>query len=237
MPTSGDNDFTITADQLINSALEDVGVLEAGETANTNLQNQCILELNKELVRLGGGIKLWNREWVNTGLTMLADVETYEFTGDDIQNIEAINIIEGEVGNEVSYPVYLIDQNTFFKEIGALNTKGRPTHIMMNPGFDGGDWKMRLKLYPIPEVDYKFEALVVRKGEKFVSAADEAAVPVRWYDALQYGLALRIAPKHEFSVSKISYFEGRYAQAVADARKSDFDNRSDVMTGAYNYRK
>lgn len=70
MATSGSYDYSLTAAQLINVAMEDLGVLAAGETLSSEDQSLALVRLNLIVKQWQGdadmapGLKLWSRQRV-----------------------------------------------------------------------------------------------------------------------------------------------------------------------------
>lgn len=235
MPTSGDNTFQVTRDQLIKSSLEDVGAIEFGTTVPANLETMAQLELNKEVQRLQAeGVKLWSREYV-TGSTLTSGQQLYVLADTDILNIDGINVIEGTAGNKISYQVNMVDIDKFFSDIGQHETDGRPTYCAVQPVIDGNEYKFQLRFWPTPNEDFEYEYLAVKKLDGFTGGGNTPAFPARWYDALQYGLSMRLAPKFGNKGDRLGYFRKMYAEAKDMAKKTEYTHRSSIMKGAYSY--
>lgn len=229
MSTSGVRTFTVQEDELIKSALLDVRAVEAGSTIPAILTTQARLELNFEVQALmGEGIKLWSREWV-TGLNTVADTQTFTMTDSDILAIDDINIIQ----TGTSIPCDIIDIQEFFKSYGGLDTKGRPTSVGIEQTFADGTYKYKLRFYPTPDDAYEFHVLLARKLDDFTGSTDNPAFPTRWYDALRYGLCLRLAPRYGAKVDRLAYFERMYEKAKSNAKKSEYTSRTNTLRGAY----
>ena len=235
MATSGDNSFQITRDQLIKSSLEDVGAINYGVTPNANLLAMGQLELNKEVARLQSeGVRLWSRDWVD-GINLVSGTQDYLLAGTDILNIDSVNITEGTSPNEVSYPVETMDIDKFFTEIGKLETTGRPTICAVENLISGNEFKFSLKMWPIPDSNYGYEYLAVKKLDGFTAGGETPAFPSTWYDPLQYGLSLRLGPKFGADPSMLGYFRKMYEEAKSIARRNEKTSRKKVMRGAYSY--
>lgn len=235
MPSSGDNTFQITRDELIKSALIDVGAIEYNTTVPANMADIAQLELNKEVQRLQAeGVKIWSRDYV-TGVNLTTDQQVYTITDNDLLNIDGINIIEGTAGNKVSYTCRMVDIDKFFTEIGQLESVGRPTFVSVQPVINSGEYNFQLRFWPIPDQDYEYEYLAVKRLDGFTDGAETPAFPARWYDVLQYGLSVRLAPKFGAKGEKMGFLRKMYMEAKEAARKTDYVQRSATMRGAYTY--
>lgn len=231
MATSGDNSFNPSVGDLIRSALEDVGAIEMDlATIPATILARGQFEANLEMLALQKlNVHLWAREWV-TGNSLTTDAQEFTVPGDDILNIQQVNVL---YDNNTPWPVELVDISKFHNEIGSLDSSGRPTVASVEPQFISGEYRYKLRFWPIPDDDYDISMLVVKKNETFLAETDNVAMAMRWVDAFKAGLVKRLAPKFGNNIERLSYFSRNYEEAKNDVNKNESTGRRLRVRGSY----
>lgn len=235
MATSGDNSFNPNVGDLIRSALEDVGAIEMDlATVPATMVTRGQFEANLEMLALQKlNVHLWAREWI-TGNSLTIDQQEFTIPGDDIINVMGVNVL---YDNSTPWPVQLVDIKKFHSEIGALDSSGRPTIASVEPQFIAGEYRYKLRLWPIPDDTYDISILAVKKNETFLADTDNVAMAMRWMDAFKAGLVVRLAPKFGNNIERLSYFERKYEEAKRDVNKNESTGRQLKVRGAYGQKR
>ncbi len=217
MPTTN---YSINAVKVIDAALRVLGVLRSGDTTNndTTMQNDCLEALNLMLKNYQNyGIEQWTRE-THTISNLAAYQSNYMFANAnaDITNIVPERIIQAYITPQANVDVEVTPIS--MQEYWALANKkatGMPNQVAYNFQNDYG----MLYLWPIPTVNTYHLTIVYQKPYDDLDAAtDTFDVPQRWFEALKWNLAVRLAPEFGKAVTP----------EIAALAKSTLDNAIDA---------
>jgi len=111
MATSGTYDFSLTANDIINEALEDLGVIVPGGTPASAITTSALQRLNVITKALSTrGIRVWSVDWVTKTFSAPSEV-----TGTD-GNV--YTCIKGHTGAAASRPITGADYTSYWYQTG-----------------------------------------------------------------------------------------------------------------------
>jgi len=197
MTTSGTTTFSVNRDDLIKGALRKIGVVAQGETPTTDQTTEAAFALNL-LVKswAADGMPLWALR--TTPIPLVAGKCDYTIgVGKDINTDKPLKVIQAwnrTTGN-IDIPMRLITKQEY-NILGNKKTSGRPIQIY----FDVGLNYSTVHVFPTPAAADVLESTVYivyqRPYEDFNISTDTPDFPQEWYDAVLYGLAIRLAPEY-----------------------------------------
>ena len=88
-------------------------------------------------------------------------------------------------------------------------------------------------LYPPPESSMVVHVLATRTIEDFDASTDNPDYPVRWFETLALGLAVRIAPKYGIWGEKLGQLTAIYEKALSKAKADDKEHVSLFVSPTY----
>ena len=207
MSTSGSYDHSITAAQIIEDALIEIGALAAGETVNSNDEAMALRELNRMVKHWQvSGYNLWTRERIEitlvdkgTNADKGTDVDPYTLTagsGEDFNTFRPLRIesMRYEDNNGFQRPMEQISRQEY-DDLPQKDSGNTPTLFHYDPQLTTGE----LYIWPLLQDGlsgtHKLILTVQRPIEDFDATSNNPDFPQEWYETLVYGLAARLAPK------------------------------------------
>lgn len=218
MATSGTATFTVTAAEIIAAALRKIGVLRAGGAATSDQSTAGMQALNlMAQAWRSKGLKTWAR--TSQTITLTAAKASYTIgPGGDVDIPRPLRVLGAYLrydGTDV--PVRVIAKQEY-DALADKDAAGTTNQVFYDSQFPLG------VLYPWPIVastGYTLTLDLLKRIEDFNATTDTPDFPVDWYEALVYGLAMRIAPEYGKPVSKD--ITAMALQALAVAESSDFE--------------
>ena len=180
----------------------------------------------------------WSSYWEKTSATSggaWADVTAYNYVGDFTLssayiNIDSIFIREVSNGEHSDYDIDIKPLGDYFSLSDKYsNGRGVPLNLYVDEQLSG----ITGYLYPTPEAGMIAHMLVNRVIEDFDAGTDNPDFPVRWFEALSYGLAVRLAPKYGIWGDKLAQLSGMYEGKLTKARKDDKETTTLFMAPTY----
>lgn len=216
MATSGSTDFTVTRDQLITEALENLGVIDVGGTAGTSDINSASTTLNI-LVKGLQADRLFLRFIDSSQTISLAD-GTAAYDADT----GTLRILDGWLRiSNTDYPMEFIDATTY-DGIPNKASESQPYQVYV----DYSPTLPKLYFYPTPDASYTFHYRRERAVEDFDATANNPDFPVKAQDMLVTGLTHRLAPKYGLPISERQYWEQQFEKARNAYRAGDTERHS-----------
>lgn len=202
MATSNSTNFSTTRDGLIYGALRLCGALGQGETPTTTQVTEASDALNMM-------VKAWNADgmalWAikEYSLTLTASTQTYSIgLGQTINIPKPLKIIQAilhDTSTGIDIPMRIVTRDEYLR-LGNKTSTGQPIQIYYEPLRDYGI----LHVYPTADatsVSYKeIKFTYMRPFEDFDSSTDEPDFPQEWFEAVKYGLAVRLAGEYGISL-------------------------------------
>ena len=159
-----------------------------------------------------GQVGTFESEEVNTNLATIA--------GNSTQYGPFTEIVEAVLRNSDSQDIPMNSMTEAeYMVIGGKGSTGTPRKYLFIKGID----KIVIKLDIIPSVTTSTLVLVVRRQiEDFDANTNTVDMPVEWYRAMKFNLALEIAPEYEADVSKtLAYLATDSLQRALDFEPED----------------
>lgn len=204
MSTSGSTDFSVNRDDIIKRALRLIGALAQGETPTSDQTAEAAVALNS-LVKAwqADGMPLWALKKYSVPLT--ADTVSYRIgVGQTINTPKPLRIVQAynhDTVSEVDIPMRIITKQEY-NILGNKTSSGNPIQMYYDPQLDYGD----LYVFPVPtsteEAENTITIIYQRPFEDFDASTDTPDFPQEWYDALAFGLAVRLAPEYGLPVDQ-----------------------------------
>lgn len=199
MSTSGVTTFSVTRNDLINSSLRKLGVLAQGETPTTDQVTEAAFALNL-LVKSweADGMPLWALRTISVPLQASVNTYTIGPAGCAITNDKPLKVIQAwnrTTDSNVDIPMRLITKQEY-AILGNKTSLGTPSQVYYEPLRDTGV----IRVFPTPDSTTATSKTLYITYQKpyddFTSGTDNPDFPQEWYDAIVYGLALRLAPEY-----------------------------------------
>jgi hypothetical protein len=198
MATSNSTNFSTTRDDIIKGALRLCGALALGETPTTPQVTEAAEALNMMVKAWeADGMALWAVKDYSLALTLSAN--SYEIgLGKTVNIPKPLKITQAilhDTSSNVDIPMRVITREEY-NRLGNKVTTGMPIQVYYEPLINYGI----LHTFPAADstsVSYKqIKFVYMRPFEDFDASTDEPDFPQEWYEAIKYGLAVRLAGEY-----------------------------------------
>lgn len=205
------NDFRLTRDQIITSALRKLGAVDAGGTPTASQISDGAEALNvlvKSWQNLG--VRLWSVTWEVQALTS----GVYQYILNPILDIQKAFVRR----DDTDYPVEVITMQNYFSE-PSKDDVGLAQRVAFKPDI----LLPEIYVWPVPDNSTdELHTLQVRKLYDFDASGDYADFQSRWMQALIWSLAAELAPEYgvpvEIQDRLVSRGTGYLEQAIRGER-------------------
>jgi hypothetical protein len=206
MTTSGTTTFSVTRDDIIKSALRKIGVVAQGELPTVDQTQEAAFALNT-LVKSweADGMPLWALRTI--AIPVVASKTTYTIgtaITNDIITDKPLKVIQAwnrNSSSNVDIPMRILTKYDY-NMLGNKSTLGTPIQIYYEPLATNGS----LSLFPTPSIsDVSTSTIYIvfqRPYEDINTATDTPDFPQEWYDAVIYGLAVRLASEYGLPIDQ-----------------------------------
>jgi hypothetical protein len=196
MTTSGTYDFSINRDQLITGALRLAGVIAQGETPSASQVSDAATTLNMMVKAwMADGMPLWAIRTVT--ITPVANQNTYTY--DTPKLLKPLQAWNRQTSSQVDIPMRMISRQEY-NILGNKSTTGNPIQLFFNPNLSTTE----IKLFPTPDSTAAAQNVIYIVAQvpyqDFDSATDTPDFPQEWYEAIKYGLAVRLAGEYNIDI-------------------------------------
>ena len=196
MTTSNSYDFSINRDQLITGALRLAGVIAQGETPSASQVNDASTTLNMMVKAwMADGMPLWCIRTVT--ITPVAGQNTYTYNTPKL--LKPIQAWNRQTSSQVDIPMRMISRQEY-NILGNKSTTGNPIQLFFNPNLSSTE----IKLFPTPDSTAAAQNVIYIVAQvpyqDFDSATDTPDFPQEWYEAIKYGLAVRLAGEYNIDI-------------------------------------
>src|SRR5216110_13929 len=230
MTIAATTSFSDSRDDIISSALENVGALEPGGSRN-NTNSPLFEAAAKALNRLVKNIditgkRLWRT--VRRTATMAAGVDTVALASDVLLVDDPARYTRN--GETAGMQVVVMSRMDYMT-LGTRTSAGPARQFFFEQTLGGST----LKLWPVPDqTGDSLEYVAYTRAADFVTGANTPDFPSEWNQCLIYGLTVELAPKFA-QTGLISMFKPMYDQALADLVNNDGErgNLSLVPWGSF----
>lgn len=196
MSTSGTYDYTITRDQLIKGALRLAGVIAQGETPTASQISDAAETLNlMTKAWMADGMPLWAIRTIT--ITPVANQNTYTYSTPKL--LKPLQAWNRQTASQVDIPMRMISRQEY-NILGNKSTTGNPIQLFFNPDLSSTE----IKLFPTPDATAAAQNVIYVVAQvpyqDFDSATDTPDFPQEWYEAIKYGLAVRLAGEYNIDI-------------------------------------
>ena len=230
MTTSGTTTFDVTRDQIINEALEILGIIGDGDTASANDRTSCSLTLN--LLVKNWVTKGW-MPWVYETVThtLVSGTQSYTIgpSGADITANRPARIAQawqrytsGSTQNDT--PLIILSRQEY-NILTPKNIQGIPNSLYYDAQITTGI------LYPWPIVNQTGYSLIISYQRQIEDVATTSSastqtfdVPQEFFLPLAWNLAKLVAPKYTSNLQKqqmITANAGMYLEEVVNFNREE----------------
>jgi hypothetical protein len=227
MALSGSTNYNLTRDDIIKASLRKVGAISAGETPTATEINDGAQTFNiMAKAWQAKGLQLWVRKTQSITLTASKNTYTLGPTGDIVMD-RPLRILEAvrRDSNNNDVPMTELTENEYWV-LPNKSQVGVPVSYYFQPTLTNST----LYLWNTPgtteAAEYTIQIRYHKPFDDFDAATDDVEFPPYWYEALVYGLAMRLAPEYGLGLDERSrlYVESQAIIKMAE----DFD----VETGS-----
>ena len=190
--------FSITRDDIIKSSLRKIGVVAQGELPTTDQITEASFALNL-LVKSweADGMPLWALRTTPVPLTV--GVNSYEIgIGKTVNTDKPLKVFQAwnrVSGSSVDIPMRILTRQEY-NILGNKTSTGNPIQIFYEPLKDYGILHVFSTPYSTSVSNNQIYIVYQRPYDDFNASTDVPDFPQEWYDAVVYGLAVRLAPEY-----------------------------------------
>lgn len=196
MATSGSTDFSVTRDDIITEALEQLGVLAEGESPNANQLTSCARTLNML-------IKYWQADGfnifalANQTIDLTAGTVSYTLSPRPMMIMNAVRVDS----DGIETPLDLLNRNDYI-ELTDKDSTGAPVSIYYDPQVGTNN---KMYIWPVPNnADYDIKVWYQRSIHDVDQATDDVDYPQEWYLPLAFNLAVALANKYAIPPKRLA---------------------------------
>ncbi len=216
--TSGvTNTLTVTRDDMITSAMEELRVIPAGGTPTASDITSCARRLNMMLKRWQiGGLLLWCYDMIQVPQVQNQYIYDLGPPAGDFPDYRPLRVLEGSfirqtcssAPNDLSLIIWSrveYEQTSYKPALGVTNSIYYD--VQMRPGiqvYDPSQGRGKLYCYPAPQDSTRTLFLNVQRPIQDITASDQTFdVPLEWMDAVMIGLAAACADIYEIPEQRL----------------------------------
>lgn len=207
-----------TANQIIESALQKLGMLNVGETANTDDANLCLTRLNS-LVDAWENDNLYSYTTVDTIFTLPANTTSRTIGASQQINVtRPVKILPGCFSrlDSIDYPLTPVTE----AEYNSIALKS--TYSTTAPAvcfYDGGVPTGNVYFWPPPAEAVEVHLITPEAGGAAASLLTNFVFPPGYQRALEYNLAVEVAP--DFNVEPSKFVVAAAANSIRMLRRTN----------------
>jgi hypothetical protein len=245
MPVSNSYDFSITRDEIIQNAFRKIGALGDYETIDTARTNAGIAALNPMIKTfMNQGMQVWCTQDVRVAMSVfsggptvtLSTGNTTVVTGDGagsgmaFQPLKILKAIRRDNSNAslpIDIEMDLLTADSYLMQ-SSKNASGAPSMLFFKP-FRASS---QISVWVAPDAYWQTNGQIILRVQRqimdFDSATDNPDFPSQWFEALIYGLAMRLAPNYGLSLEDRKLLIAEAKDIIKQA--TDFDQEEGSIT-------
>lgn len=219
MATSGTNNFSVSAEDLIKSVLRTLNVIGVGEEPIQEDYSNCMQALNLVIKNFAiKGFPLWVTEYLQ--IPMLQGISEYQlgptgglFPG-GITVSRPLRIVDGFIRNPQGFdtPLVMLSRQEY-DILGSKASLGIPNQFYYNNQLENGI----LYTYTVPSIDgWTIHATIQRMFDDMATLDNTFDFPQEWFLPLKWALVAELGMEYGLSLEKISYYETKSFTLVED---------------------
>jgi len=196
MATSGDTTFSVDRDTLIKASLRLIGVGIIDEDPTPTEISNASEALNMMLKAWqADGLQLWQIR--SYDLTPVAGIYQYNLGAANVgeRPLRIIEAYRRETSTVIDVPLTRLSREEYYK-LSDKNTQGTPSNYYFDPQLTNSV----LNVWPAPDSDFASNSTIHLLYHKPIDDMDASTndfeIPQEWYEAVKYGLAVRLAPEY-----------------------------------------
>ena len=232
MATSGTTTFSVTRNNIIESSLRLLGVLEETATPSANAIENASMVLNMMLKDwMTDGIKLWTVTELT--IPLVANKTEYSIgpsSSYDVNTNKPLRIIQAFLRNvsvnpHVDMPMTLISEQEY-NILGSKFSTGTVNSVYYKPLVEYGKLKVFLTPSSSTATTYELHINVQRPIQDITTANQTFDFPSEWYQCLRWGLAAELAADYGLPLEKTAAIITRSEQYKQRLMAWDIENNS-----------
>ena len=237
MTTSGTTTYNISAQDLIDLSLADLGAIGPADT-NATLRPHALKALNLVMKRVDTkGVLTWRSPRRTVNLT--AGVASYALANDtyDLDQPARYTQSGATYGSQVTSMA-----RDEYMSLPDRTIQGVSMRYFLDRALDAtGILQLTLYLYPVPaNTGDTIEIASALKSQDVTSTAQTLDVSQKWMDAIRWNLTLNLAPAYNQPIDRLQFFRSMAGEYLEDALEDD-NERGDVQivpfgSSSYSYR-
>ena len=189
----------MTAQEIVEASLMELGILVAGDSPNTADLAWCLGKLNRFLNTLSAdGLNLHYR--VNESFSLVAGTPNYEIGDGATWDTVRPNVIEQAFIRDSNNHDHPVEVRPIFEYwlITSKTSQSRPKELFYAYAVPNGI----IYLYYTPNSSESLHIVSQKLLTTYANANIEVVLPVEYEDTLVLNLAIRIAPRYGIATSK-----------------------------------
>jgi hypothetical protein len=215
MSVSGTTTFTVTRDQIIEAALQDLSVLEEGAQPSATALQKAAFSLNLIIKNWQiDGIKLWTID--NLTIPLTVDKTTYTIgpsASYDINSNKPLKVIQGFLRNMSVDPYVDIPMQPLSRQeynmLGSKFSTGTTNSYFFNPKVEYGELSVFLTPDTNTSVNYNLIIVVQRELMDMTKPTNNFDFPSEWFLALKWGLMSELASSYDKPLADRQYYDAK----------------------------
>lgn len=243
MSTTGTASFTVTRNELVDSAFRVMRVLRESDSPNATMRRQANSALNVLLKNMqSNGLQLWTYQTIIVPMVIGQNSYTIGPVGADVTTTRPLRIFEGSFIRDLSCQPYLdtplrIISRKEYLQFSGKYTQAVPNSIYYFPGIDIADGTTSpstgygtLYVYANPSQNTRSLYLNMQRPIYDMTTADnEFDLPQEWFRCLKFMLAGDLA----FEYPKVDPVYARELRAMGRDLQNELQNWSVEETSMY----
>lgn len=222
---ASDYDFNVTRTEVIERAFRLIGKLSVGETLSSEMSTQAILAMNAMIQSWQSeNVFLWTLK--ATTLALTNGNASYSLSATD-PLVYAIDRAYLRISNSDD-PIQ-VGSFRQYTEIPNKTNSGDPTFVCLDHAISP-----TVYVWPVPTQSRTLYYLAIVRLKDFDTSAGNPDFPVRYINAITYGLAAELAPEYGLELQEQAKLESRAEREFLKAKRGERQREeSDFVGGAY----
>lgn len=216
MATSGVTTLTFDVDDIITEALENLAVLDIGDSAEANDVTSATRTLNMMLKSMQADPNIQLRFRSTSTISAADGTSSYNVDSDVVRVLDAWITISGTV-----YPLTEWNQERYDNQTNPT-TENLPYAYYVDYAPDIS----KMYLFPTPDASYTVTYRFEREVEDVTATTETLDLPVEAVDMVVMALTARLAPKFQVPMEERAYWDMKARQAKLAYLGGDLQNKA-----------
>ena len=231
MATSGSVDYSLNRNALIKESLQLVAAISEGIDPNTTQYEDASRALNIMVKAWQAyGLNLWTIETASIDLAASTASYTLGPSGTSGLTERPLKVVEVYITDSDSDDTWLqpLSRQEYIRIVNKDQT-GTPTQWYYDPQLTNGT----LSVWPAPDSTssaYTLKVVYQSSIEDMDSSTDDFDFPQEWYEAIKYGLAVRLAPVYGLPYNDRLMLKREFDEILDLAKSWDTEQESVFFT-------